>query len=133
MLILIMSVGAVCAAENITEDIAGDDSQDILETVPEDIMTDDSSDILKTTQNDIYATGEGSFTNLTEEIMGKTSYDLTRNYKFNEKSDRDVGIIINTTNFVLNGNGSIIDGKNLSRIFNITANNVTINDLTIII
>ena len=132
MLILIMSVGAVCAAENITEDIAGDDSQDILETVPEDIMTDDSSDILKTTQNDIYATGEGSFTNLTEEIMGKTSYDLTRNYKFNEKSDRDVGIIINTTNFVLNGNGSIIDGKNLSRIFNITANNVTINDLTII-
>ena len=33
MLILIMSVGAVCAAESITEDAIGDDSKEILETV----------------------------------------------------------------------------------------------------
>ena len=54
MLILIMSVGAVCAAESITDDAMGDDSKEILETVQEDITTDDSSDILETAQNDIY-------------------------------------------------------------------------------
>ena len=50
MLILIMSVGAVCAADNITDDAIGDDSKEILETVQEDIATDDSMDILETTQ-----------------------------------------------------------------------------------
>ena len=50
MLILIMSVGAVCAADNITNDVIGDDSEEILETVQEDIATDDSMDILETTQ-----------------------------------------------------------------------------------
>ena len=48
MLILIMSVGAVCAAENMADDTMGDDSKEILETVQEDITTDDSSNILKT-------------------------------------------------------------------------------------
>ena len=132
MLVLIMSVGAVCAAENITDDAMGDDSKEILETVQEDITTDDSSDILKTTQNDIYTTGEGSFTNLTDEIKEKTSYDLTRNYKFNEETDSARGIIINTTNFVLNGNGFTIDANNQARAFAVTAENVTINNLTII-
>ena len=37
MLILIMSVGAVCAAESITDDAIGDDSKEILQTVQEDI------------------------------------------------------------------------------------------------
>jgi hypothetical protein len=60
MLILIMSVGAVCAAENITDDAMDDDGKEILETAQEDVTTDDSTDILKTTQNDIYAVGEGS-------------------------------------------------------------------------
>ncbi len=71
MLILIMSVGAVCAAENITDNAIGDDHKEILKTVQEDIITDDSSDILKTTQNDIHTSSEGSFTNLTDEINGK--------------------------------------------------------------
>lgn len=87
MLILIMSVGAVCAAENITEDSVGDDSQDILETVQGDITTDDSSDILETAQNDIYAVEEGSFTNLSDEITGKDAVNLTQDYKFNNKTD----------------------------------------------
>ena len=39
MLILIMSVGAVCAAESISDDAMGDDSKEILETVQEDITT----------------------------------------------------------------------------------------------
>ncbi|WP_407415117.1 hypothetical protein [Methanobrevibacter sp.] len=36
MLILIMSVGAVCAAESISDNAIGDDSNIILETVQEE-------------------------------------------------------------------------------------------------
>ena len=68
MLILIMSVGAVCAAESITDNTISNDSKEILQTVQEDITTDDSSDILKTTQNDIYTASDDSFSNLSDEI-----------------------------------------------------------------
>ena len=132
MLILIMSVGAVCAAESISNDTIGDDSKEILETVQEDIATDDSADILETTQNDIYTASDDSFTNLTEEIKSKNVVDLTHDYKFNNETDDSSGIVIEKDNFVLNGNGHTIDGNNQSRIFNIIANNVTLNDLILI-
>ena len=130
MLILIMSVGAVCAAESVTGDAMGDDSKEILETVQEDIATDDSADILETTQNDIYTASDNSFTNLTDEIENAgTTLDLTKDYTFNNETDNKKGIVIGKDNFVLNGNGRTIDGKNQSRIFNITANNVTLSNL----
>ena len=129
MLILIMSVGAVCAAESITEDAIGEDSKEILETVQEDITTDDSSDVLETAQNDIYTASDDSFTNLTDEINGKDVVDLTHDYKFNNETDNRSGIVISKDNFVLNGNGHTIDGKNQSRIFNITANNIILSNL----
>ena len=129
MLILIMSVGAVCAAESVTDDAMGDDSKEILETVQEDITTDDSSDILETAQNDIYTASDDSFTNLTDEIARNDVVDLTHDYKFNNETDDSSGIVIEKDNFVLNGNGRTIDGKNQSRIFNITANNVTLSNL----
>ena len=129
MLILIMSVGAVCAAESITEDAIGDDSKEILETVQEDITTDDSTDILETAQNDIYTASDDSFTNLTDEINSKDVVDLTHDYKFNNETDDKSGIVISKDNFVLNGNGHTIDGNRQSGIFNITGNNVTISNL----
>ena len=94
MLVLIMSVGAVCAAESITEDAIGDDSKEILETVQEDITTDDSTDILETAQNDIYTASDDSFTNLTDEINSKDVVDLTHDYKFNNETDDKSGIVI---------------------------------------
>ena len=130
MLILIMSVGAVCAAESVTDNAMGDDSKEILETVQEDIATDDSADILETTPNDIYTASDNSFTNLTDEIENAgTTLDLTKDYTFNNETDNKKGIVIGKDNFVLNGNGRTIDGKNQSRIFNITANNVTLSNL----
>ena len=47
MLILMMSVGAVCAAESVADDAIIDDSGEIVETVQEDVTTDDSSDLLE--------------------------------------------------------------------------------------
>ena len=114
MLILIMSVGAVCAAENVSDDSIGDDSQEILEI----------------TQTDTYRVGEASFTNLTDEIESTgVSLDLNQDYTFNNKTDNKTGIAIAQDNFVLNGNGHTIDAKNQSRIFNITANNITLSNL----
>ena len=50
MFILIMSVGAVCAAENMADDAIGNDSNEILETV--------QGDILKTAPNDFYTSSD---------------------------------------------------------------------------
>ena len=132
MLILIMSVGAVCAAESITDDAMGDDSKEILQTVQEDITTDDSADILETAQNDIYTASDDSFTNLTDEIARNDVVDLTHDYKFNNETDDSNGIVINKDNFVLNGNGRTIDGNNQSRLFAISGKNITLNDLILI-
>ena len=114
LLILIMTVGAVCAAENSTDDVI-------------------STEILQTSQNEVYTTSEASFTDLTDEIENATdTLDLTQNYKFNNETDNNTGIFINNDNFVLNGNGFTIDGNEQSRIFNITANNVTLSNLVLI-
>ncbi len=99
MLILIMSVGAVCAAENLTDDAMGDDSKEILETVQEDITADGSSDVLETAQNDIYTASDDSFTNLTDEIAVKDVVDLTHDYKFNNETDDVTAVqLTETTN-----------------------------------
>ena len=129
ILILIMSVGAVCAAESISDNTISNDNKETLETVQEDITTDESTDILKTTQNDICTTEDDSFTNLTDEIKSKDIVNLTHDYKFNNETDDSRGIVISNDNFVLNGNGCTIDANNQSRIFNITANNVTLSNL----
>ena len=117
MLVLIMSVGAVCAADDISDEIISDGGQDTLEI----------------TQDDIYTTGESSFSNLADEIENAgTTLDLTKDYTFNNATDNNTGILISKDNFVLNGNGFTIDGNKQSRIFNITANNITISNLVLI-
>ena len=85
------------------------------------LSIDESTNII--TQNDIYTMEESSFSNLTDEIENAgTTLDLTK----------DTGILISKDNFVLNGNGHTIDGNNQSRLFSITGNNVTLNDLILI-
>ena len=85
---------------------------------------------LEITDNDVYTTKESSFSNLSDEIENTgTSLDLNQDYAFNNETDNKNGIVIGKDNFVLNGNGRTIDGKNQSRIFNITSNNVTLSNL----
>ena len=106
ILVLIMSVGAVCAADNMADNAMGDDSKEISETVQEDIAADYSADA-----NDIYTASEDSFANLTDEINSKDVVDLSHDYKFNNETDANSGIVIAKDNFVLNGNGHILTGK----------------------
>ena len=110
MLVLIMSVGVVCAADDISDEIISDDGQE-----------------------DMYMVDEASFTDLTDEINNTgTTLDLTKDYTFNNETDDSSGIVIAKDNFVLNGNGHTIDGKNQSRLFAISGNNITLKDLILI-
>ena len=113
MLVLIMSVGAVFATDDISNELAGD-----------------GQDTLEITQDNVYATGESSFSNLADEIENADkSLDLSHNYAFSNESDNKTGIAIGRDNFVINGNGYAIDANNQSRIFDITGNNVTLSNL----
>ena len=110
MLVLIMSVGAVCAADNNTDEIISDGGQE-----------------------DVYTTSENSFTNLAEKIENAGAVlDLNQDYTFNNETDNSTGILIGKDNFILNGNGHTIDGNKESRIFNITGNNITLKNLVLI-
>ncbi len=106
ILVLIMTMGGVCAAYDISDDIISDDGQ-----------------------KDMCMVSEASFTDLTDEIEHTDVLNLTQDYVFNNETDDSSGIIIGKDNFVLNGNGRTINGNNQSRIFNITANNVTLSNL----
>ena len=113
MLILAMSVSAVCAADNIACD-----NHDFLNTAQEDISS--AEDSINT------------FTDLKNNISYSTdSFEMKSSYTFNNATDSDCinGIVIDKTNFIIEGNGLTVDGNGQSRIFNITGTNITINNL----
>lgn len=113
LILAIIMVGAVSATDTVSEDIVSDDD------IPLEIKG-----------ADVYTTGKSSFTNLTDEIeTAGESLDLNQDYAFNNETDNNYGIAITKDNFVVNGNGRTIDGKNQSRIFDITANNITLSNL----
>ena len=79
---------------------------------------------------------EGNFTALQNEIDNSGNVlEISQDYTFNNATDIYLmeGVILNAKeNFTLNGNGHIINGANLSSIFTIAADNIVINNLTLI-
>lgn len=78
---------------------------------------------------------DGNFTDLQDDIDRSTNtLDIKQDYKFDSTGDADLknGILINKSNYVINGNGHTIDASNQARIFSVTGNNVTINNLVFI-
>jgi C1A family cysteine protease len=57
--------------------------------------------------------------------------EIMHDYTFNNESD-DGPVVIGKSNFTINGNNHVLDGNRQSGIFNITGNNVTINNLVFI-
>ena len=77
---------------------------------------------------------EGNLTALETQIEKSTdSFEITQDYAYSPTVDANytIGAFVNKTNFIINGNGHTIDGKNQSRLFRIANANVTINDLII--
>ena len=78
---------------------------------------------------------EGNFTSLQDEIDSSTSsIDINQNYVYDNKTDYglDSGILINKSDFTINGHGYTIDGSNQARIFDIIGSNITISNLIFI-
>uniref|UniRef100_UPI0025FE6CA1 right-handed parallel beta-helix repeat-containing protein n=1 Tax=uncultured Methanobrevibacter sp. TaxID=253161 RepID=UPI0025FE6CA1 len=75
---------------------------------------------------------KGDFDRLQDLIDDATSLviNLTRNYTYNEFDSITEGIIINIP-VIINGNGFVIDAKGKSRVFNVQATDVIIENLTI--
>ena len=80
--------------------------------------------------------GVGNFTDLNDEISKiPTGGNLTleKDYTYSS-SDHDYnrGILISQDNIVIDGDGHTIDGAGQTRIFNITANNVTLKNINFV-
>ncbi len=78
---------------------------------------------------------EGNFTALQNEIdTSDNSIDIKQDYIYENTVDNSIknGILINKSDFTINGNGHTIDGANQARIFNIGGNNITILNLKLI-
>ena len=81
----------------------------------------------------VYA--DGNFTSIQTEIDNASEcIEITQNYVYDNSSDYQLndGILVNKSNFAINGNGYTVDGAGQARIFNILGNNVTISNLNII-
>jgi C1A family cysteine protease len=76
----------------------------------------------------------GTFTMLSHQIENHENYlELTNDYAYTDIDGEFAnGIIINKDNFTINGNGHTINGNGQARIFNITANNVTLKNINFI-
>lgn len=87
-------------------------------------------DILKTDENDgILADNPKTFTQLGNDIneSGDT-FEMLYDYSFINESDNGP-VVIDKSDFAINGNNHILNGSGQSAILKITGNNVTINDL----
>ena len=73
-----------------------------------------------------------TFTQLDKDIdESQDTFEMQHDYAFSNESDNGP-VVIDKSNFTINGNNHILDGNKQSSIFNITANNVTINNLVFI-
>ena len=117
ILVTLFAVSTASAAENVTNDVIG------VEETTDDISVQNNDSIISQENNvctfddlssKISATPEGGLLN------------LTKNYTYvNGSTD---GIIISKT-ITINGQGHTIDGNKISRIFNISSNNVTLKNI----
>ncbi|WP_407413285.1 hypothetical protein [Methanobrevibacter sp.] len=85
--------------------------------------------------NEVNMAGDvGTFNELSREINKHHPGDvinLTKNYYFNEKCDKD-SVMINIDNITVNGNSYVIDGMKKPVMINVSGDNVKISNLTFI-
>ena len=78
----------------------------------------------------------GNFTDLNSEISEIPiggNLTLTKDYTYTSNdSDYKQGVLIAKDNIVIDGDGHTINGENQARIFNITANNVTLKNINFV-
>ena len=118
LLLLFISIGAVCAQENSTADDVDDvESLKLTHEQTEEVLSD----------GDV-----GNFTELSGLISGsadKSIINLTKDYKRLSGEGYSYGISINKE-ITINGNGHTIDASNGARIFSVSGSNVVLKNIT---
>ena len=116
-----LAVSVVSAADNDTDEVAGIEISD-------EVMGADSNNRLIGAN----ASDAGTFEDLTNEINAVEDggvLNLTKDYIYSD--GRTGGIKINKS-ITIDGGGNTLDGKNVSRIFDVTAGNVALKNLKFI-
>ncbi|WP_295722579.1 hypothetical protein [uncultured Methanobrevibacter sp.] len=99
LLLLLISIGTVSTIEFKNDQVS--DSIELNQN-DENINIKINSDFSKTPQNNNIENEEKSFTDLSNEIKSaEDSLNLTENYKFNNNTDKDTGIVISKNNLSL--------------------------------
>ena len=150
-LVFMITISAASAAEDVTSDLSsmGDNEEIILEESLNDeiILNDDENLVLEENnvnedsiskdsgEEEILSETTGTFTDLENDINGNndTEISLNKNYVFNPDSDSAFveGIIIKRA-ATIEGNGITIDGNHLSRILQVSGENVTIRNINFV-
>ena len=115
--IFLLSITCVCASD--ANDAA--------------IASENNMQIESTQQNsEILADNVGTFTQLDRDIDdSQDTFEMQHDYAFSNESDNGQ-VVIEKSNFTINGNNHILDGNKQSGILNITGNNITINNLVFV-
>lgn len=139
LLVGFISISSVSALDDAASNnsILDESIDDIgaLSSSDEELISDenDDGDVLSKADGEAELSEDpGNFYDLYQAINGNddSTIELTRDYVFGDSgSQLDRGIVINRS-VTINGNGITIDGSNKARIFNITADNVIINNIT---
>ena len=130
ILFALITLSCISAADNTSEGIiAQDNGMNANEIVAQTNLY--SEEKLTDGENEI-----SDFSALNEEIANSTTgtIQLTKNYTYNPEKDSNYtdGIVIDKPNFIIDGQGHTINGAGLARIFNITANTVTLKNINFI-
>ena len=126
LLVTLLIVSAVSAADNATEDIVGvEETTDEVVGVENDNQVIDSVDF---ESNLLSANSDGTFTDLANEINNAngTLY-LTKNYVYD--SSKDSRYIRIEKEITINGKGFTINGDNKARAFIISSSNVQLRNI----
>ena len=130
MLCFIFSIQAVAAAD------ADNTNSTALQTTDADNVVEQSNNLSSLTlpaNDEVLGEGEGSFTQLQNDISGQTEVTLTRNYTYVDSDSGLEGGITLSGNIKITGNNVVIDASHKARIFNIASGaTVTLQGITFI-
>ena len=134
---LMMNITVHSAAEynNLTGHMKDEKDKNVHDVLNINVKCPLSINKLFTDFNEVHMTGDvGTFNELSREINKHHSGDvinLTKNYYFNEKCDKN-SVMINIDNITVDGNAYVIDGMKKPVMINISGDNVKISNLTFV-
>ena len=122
---ILFGIAAVSAADNQTDDAL---NQDMVSNDEIEVSDNDLNDKLTQTTNK-------SYNDFYDDIKDCTdTFNIQSNYKYDNEKDKMIQLVVNKSNFVINGNNHVIDGSGKAQgfIFVSDKENITINNLTFI-